>query len=519
MNRRSTALVLCLAGLVFPLPATASDVVFTQQPRFRIPYHSEPAELKRLGAREIQLYVSTDHGLSWTLAQSVPPTAGRFAYEAPRDGEYWFAVRTVDGLGRLHPQAGEITPGLKVAVDSRPPNLALALDRSGDRVRLSWRASDVNLDPSTLKLEYHDSATDSWRTLSVSGQAAGQTTWDARGHVRVRGTVADQAGNTGSDEAELEAGTDRYAPLPENPDLEGPIADHQGELPVHRTSSRSESSPEQIADNSNPAKAEPKKAGLTPVTQRQTVAAAGPRPITAPKPADGSETSNGTSTPPAAGAPTASEAPRTEIVNTRAFNVGYQIDEVGPSGLGAVEFYITEDGGQKWYRYGNDPDLQSPFRIDVPAEGTYGFKVRARSGVGLAADPPKPGEQPAVTVIVDQTPPTATVQVAPQSPGQNAPVLPIRWKVQDANPRQAKAIDLAHGPSPNGPWTPIVTELDDQGGFDWTMSSIPAAKIFVRLTARDAAGNVGHAVTQQPATVDLTLPSARITEIEIQPIE
>ncbi|MGC1275169.1 MAG: hypothetical protein WBC44_15805 [Planctomycetaceae bacterium] len=495
MIRWTALLFLPLVSTLDAQPAAASDVVYTKQPRFRIPYHSEPAELQRLGAREIQLYVSTDRGLTWNLAQAVPPTAGRFAYEAPSDGEYWFAVRTLDGLGRLHPQAGEIAPGLKVAVDSRPPALELTLDRTGDQVRLAWRASDVNLDAATLKLEYRQPGANAWQPLQVTVQAAGQTSWTApaTGVVSVRGSIADHAGNAGTDEADLETGAAGYAPLPENPALEGPIAEQSTKpaiVPFHMASNRSETVPEQLASS----------VAANPVVQSRPPVEANTKSTAVPKP-DGAANS------------------RKEVVGTRAFNVGYQVDDVGPSGLGAVEFFITEDGGQKWFRYGADSDLKSPFRIDVPAEGTYGFKVRALSGVGLAAEPPKAGEQPAVTVVVDQTPPVATIQAPMQSSGEKSPVLQIRWKVQDANPLKTKAIDLEHGPSPDGPWTPIAKELDDQGGFDWTVTSIPAARLFLRLTARDAAGNAGHAVTSQPVTVDNTLPSARITDIEIQPIK
>ncbi|HEX6986395.1 MAG TPA: hypothetical protein VF170_13515, partial [Planctomycetaceae bacterium] len=468
---RWTAVLLVLS---LAAPAAAQDLVYTKQPRFRIPYHSDPAELQRLGAREIQLFVSTDRGQNWRLAQSVPPTAGKFAYEAPADGEYWFAVRTLDGLGRLHPQAGGMTPGLKVAVDTRPPDLALTLDRTGPQVRLSWRASDPNLDPATLRLEFRQPGLEDWQPVHVVAQATGQTAWSApsTGTVTVRGTVADRAGNSGSGKAELQIGAAGYAPLPENPELEGPIAGRQpaDPVPFHMASNRAETVPGQLASD----------AGEVPVIN-------GRPPVEAQAGAAGPDAAAGAGLP-------------RKLVNTRAFNLGYQVDEVGPSGVGSVEFFITEDGGRKWYRYGSDADLKSPFRIDVPGEGAYGFQVRVRSGVGLAADPPKPGESPAVTVVVDQTPPVATLQPPTQGPGQQSPVVQIRWSVQDANPLQAKAIDLEYGQSADGPWTPIATGLDDKGGYDWAVTSVPAAQLFLRLTARDAAGNAGYAVTAEPVT-------------------
>ncbi len=464
----------------------ADDVVATKQPRFRIPYHSDPAELQRLDAREIQLFVSTDRGQTWKLAQSVPPSAGRFAYEASADGEYWFAVRTLDGMNRLHPQGGSISPGLKVLVDTRPPELTLSLARSGAQVQLSWQASDTSLAPDSLKLEFRQPGFDDWQPVHVVSQTSGQTAWTApaAGLVLVRGTIADRAGNTGSGNAELRISEAGYAPLPENPDLEGPIAegspaDDSLTSPFRIAADQSRGVPGQFASDAR-------------VPQ-----------INARSGAEGE----------------AAVEDASKVINSKAFNLGYEVDEVGPSGVGAVDFFITEDGGQKWFRYGSDPDLKSPVRVDVPREGAFGFQVRAKSGVGLAAEPPRPGEKPAMTVIVDQTPPVAKLSSPTQTAGKQAPVVQFRWTVEDSHPLKAKAVGLDYAASPRGPWTPIASDLDDTGSYDWETTSLSAAQLFVRLTVRDAAGNVGQAVTSEPVTVDLVRPSARLTEIDVEPIQ
>ncbi len=460
-------------------PALAQDVNFTRQPRFRIPYHSDPTELQRLGAREVQLYVSTDRGLTWRLAQTVPPTAGKFAYDAPADGEYWFAVRTVDSGGRLHPPAGQTAPGLKVVVDSQAPDLSLSLDRTGPRVRLSWRASDVNLDPASLRLEFKQPGMDDWQPVHVVAQAAGQTAWTApaTGTVAVRGQVLDKAGNAGTGSAELQVGNAGYAPLPANPELEGPIAD--ASPPTEPIVSRGV--PSQLVSQSK-------------------------------------ETPEIVSRPAAAPEKPIADLPGQKIVNTRAFNLNYQVEEVGPSGVGKVEFFITEDGGAKWFRYGDDPDKVSPIRIDLPGEGTYGFALRVRSGVGLAADPPKPGDAPSMTVVVDQTPPVVSLETPSQSVGTQGGVVKIQWTAQDAHPANSAAVDLDYASAATGPWSPIATGIENAGTHDWAVSKLPAGRVFVRVTARDAAGNVGQAITSEPVTVDLTRPTARITDIAIDPI-
>jgi len=485
MSRWHVSLLFVLTALSVQ-NGVANDLVATKQPRFRIPYHSDPAELQRLDAREIQLFVSTDRGQNWQLAQSVPPTAGRFAYEATSDGEYWFAVRTLDGMNRLHPQGGPITPGLKVLVDTRPPELKLSLERSGSQVRLSWQATDGDLAPDSLKLEFRQPGFDDWQPVHVVSQPIGQTAWTApaTGLVLVRGTIADRAGNAGSGNAELRISEAGYAPLPENPDLEGPIAETAPAAdkltsPFRIAADQGGGVPGQFASDARVPEINGK---------------------------GGAETA------------TAVED-ATKVINSKAFNLGYEVEEVGPSGVGAVDFFITEDGGQKWFRYGTDPDLKSPVRIDVPREGAFGFQVRAKSGVGLATDPPRPGEKPAMTVIVDQTPPVAKLSPPSQTAGKQAPVVQFRWTVDDAHPLKAKAIGLDYASSPRGPWTPIASELDDTGSYDWETTSLPAAQLFVRLTARDAAGNIGEAVTSEPVTVDLIRPSARLTEIDVEPIK
>src|SRR5215213_1138181 len=80
-----------------------NEPVFTNKTRFRIPFRFDANEIKALGAKEIQLYVSNDRGTQWRLAARVGTDQGKFDFDASQDAEYWFAVRTLDGQGQLHP--------------------------------------------------------------------------------------------------------------------------------------------------------------------------------------------------------------------------------------------------------------------------------------------------------------------------------------------------------------------------------------------------------------------------------
>src|SRR5439155_25144902 len=92
---RRPGLTLAFA-LLLAAPAAAqvpdAQVYYTRQPEVRVPFGRDVSG--RL--RQVQLYVSTDQGRDWRLAESAPPDAGSFPpYAAPNDGTYWFAVRAV----------------------------------------------------------------------------------------------------------------------------------------------------------------------------------------------------------------------------------------------------------------------------------------------------------------------------------------------------------------------------------------------------------------------------------------
>jgi len=199
-------------------------------------------------------------------------------------------------------------------------------------------------------------------------------------------------------------------------------------------------------------------------------------------------------------------------VASKKFTIDYQVDDVGPSGIGAVEFFVTQDGGSNWFRYGNDEDKQSPFHLEVPSEGRYGFDVRVRSGAGLADDPPAQGQEPAIVIVVDQTAPQVKFFPPEQGRGQNFGRVLFRWSVDDANPART-SVSLAYAASKEGPWEPITPWMEDRGGFLWEISEGLPERVYVRLNARDRAGNVTRVTADDPLIIDLSRPKATILNV------
>ena len=177
-----------------------------------------------------------------------------------------------------------------------------------------------------------------------------------------------------------------------------------------------------------------------------------------------------------------------------------------------MDLYITPDGGRRWYSYGQDADRVSPANVSVPGDGEYGFCVRVRSGAGLAGAPPRPGDAPDVRVTVDGTPPSIEILTASQGHGVEANSLSVSWRLRDDRPAAAPVrVELADAAA--GPWE-VARDWDADAGA----AVLPlrpgrgasGGRVFVRVTARDAAGNEHSAVTPHGVPVDLTRPTARV---------
>jgi hypothetical protein len=56
--------------------------------------------------------------------------------------------------------------------------------------------------------------------------------------------------------------------------------------------------------------------------------------------------------------------------------------------------------------------------------------------------------------------------------------------------------------------------MENSGSHTWTVGAGVPAKIYLQITARDAAGNINQTVTPQPIVVDMSRPSARIVDVE-----
>lgn len=200
------------------------------------------------------------------------------------------------------------------------------------------------------------------------------------------------------------------------------------------------------------------------------------------------------------------------LVNSKKISLNYRIDEVGPSGIAAVELWSTQDG-RNWQKYAEDADQRPPFDFEVAKEGIYGFTLVVRSGVGLGDKPPQVGDAPQVWVEVDLTKPDVRLLNADVGRGADTGNLTITWTASDKNLGR-QPITLSFSEHAEGPWTQIAANLENTGRYVWRMpsSGIPY-RFQVRVEAADRAGNIGSAQTAMPVIVDLAKPKPIIIDV------
>ena len=110
------------------------------------------------------------------------------------------------------------------------------------------------------------------------------------------------------------------------------------------------------------------------------------------------------------------------------FNLEYDIQGVGPSGVARVELWATRDGGRLWERWGTDDDKQSPYSVEVDREGMFGFRIVVVGGNGLGGQLPQSGDEAECWIGVDQTPPQASITSAQYGRAENVGMLSIGWQ-------------------------------------------------------------------------------------------
>jgi hypothetical protein len=588
MRLIAIAIACLIGGTAMPLRAAPiNDLpapITTRQTVFSIPY-TVPSVQPQQQPSEVRLLASADRGATWQVTDRMDlrlqqfPYKGAFNFRAPADGEYWFAIRTVDGLGQMAADKDGL-PELRVVVDTRPPRLDFSASQgvSGEIVA-HWQAIDPALRADSLRLYYQSTANHQWQPIAVdppsgadrSVSASSATWWpaDASGTVTVKAEISDAAGNVAAAQAQVDlraaqkpvdsvardvrtvptASRGPSAGVPHRPSESSPIAnrpassatqrpaeggarppvgfsgaipwpaDLQTDLPLGRRSAASQSNggnhpqslrDEEIGPISGPSLAPPTeeigRPGQPAMAEPLVHPPVGNRYVSPPS----------TAAPNAPGAGMAdSNEPAAEqirMVNSTTFDLDYELESIGRTGIAKVELWLTRDRGQHWESAGVDIDNRSPFRTTVDREGIYGYRLTVESGSGLAGQPPQPGELPDVWIGVDLKRPNARLLSAEPGSGDHVGELLIRFEAADARLAN-RPITLLQSTQAGGPWTIIAAGIPNVGQFAWRFDETASSPIYLRLEARDEAGNVGAYESPEPVVLQRVVPQGRLRSV------
>lgn len=523
---------------------------------FSIPF-APPADVYPR-AVEVQLYASEDGGKTWNLISRADPSQRHFTFRAPRDGEYWFSVRTLNEAGQVTPTTTP-KPELHVVVDTVAPKLNLRTwqDEAGE-LHAAWEMNEPHARPDSLKLMYNTgAANEPWQPIAVQPTPTGtaqsgkknQTTWQAGTQAEkffVRAEVTDQAGNTFVTEQEVISNGQLASAGPPNagaPSTPAPPVAAAQEAVAAAPPATQPWSPESPAEGTAPgvppmsntfpvSSATPPDAASTGIAGQPTQTPVDGVPVAGDammSPPVASNQSAGVEGGPATDAQVQSVAPdaassptmtlvglpvgvRPRMVNSRRFELEYDVESVGPTGIGRVELWGTRDGGQSWLNFGAPPDQRNPLQVTVDGEGIYGFRIVVYSGSGLGGLPPKSGDQPDVWLGVDLTSPEAKILSAEQGTENRAGELLVSWEASDRMLAD-RPISLQFSSQPSGPWSTIAAGLPNTGAYVWRLDNRVPDIVYLRMDVRDEAGNVRNADYGQPISIYRQRPAGRITNV------
>ena len=450
MRKLSVLPVFFLPGLLLGQgPPGAIETTYANKREFRIPFNPGPGAQN---IKQLQLFVSTDQGKTWSPSAIVAPEAGKFQFIAERDGTYFFAVQTLDLQGKAYPARMEgATPTLKVIVHTAPPTVQLQpLPPRPGEVGVSWKVTSElfePIQPGAIELEYRLAGAQTWQPVPVPVGAT-QAFWNPKANamVEVRLKARDRAGNVAEQSTTVSlTGAGQGAPATDIHSPPPPPA-FDGDLLKLGAGERRFVNSKRVVMSCELKDFGPSGVSLLELWYTH---------------------------------------------DARSWNKG-------------PEFRLAP----------GDEQTKQSLTFDVVGEGVYGITLLARSGVGLADRPPQVGDRPQLWIEVDTTKPVVKNQGIYVGNGPDKGKLTINWTAQDKNlPRDC--ITLSYAEKLDGQWKAFAEKLPNSGRHVWNMPSdgLPY-QFYVKIEAVDLAGNVGEAVTPDLIKVDLSTPKVRILNVE-----
>jgi hypothetical protein len=518
-----------------------------------------PIEYKkdRKTIRQVQLFVARNGENTWYNEGFVTPDKDAFVYVAKDDGVYWFKMVIEDLKGNKDPADLTRDPAdLKMVIDTVAPQIRVTeAKRTGEEIVIQWMVEDKFPNDAETKVHFRPTANANglWQevTLPANSRTGVKFPSGLNEAVTVRITAVDVAGNKTEITRDFPSGNGNV-PVPGggmastslSPGNTGvvvpPPSDVNPMLPV---------GPGPVAPPIGPGPVSPSLPGTgtvqplpsnpvppMPNWNMNTVPALpdSPKPLATVDP-KAAPAFPAQPTIPASGTNPTVEVSRAQVINFPRFDLGFDLEQRGPSGISRVDVWVTRDEGKSWHKWSQHDGKGGTVRVvldvreNTQLEGNYGFRLVPVSGAGLSEREPVAGDAPDMRVVLDVTAPQ--IELFPPTSDTTSPdTLLLQWKATDRNFGD-NPITLEWSEAATGPWkplatngdepivqatainTPVAKRLPNTGQFAWRVPAGVPARVYLKVSARDAAGNVKEVITREPILVDLTKPRAKINGI------
>ncbi len=557
-------------GVTRTTSSQAANSTFLSYAQFEIPFN---VDATGSAPALVQLWVSTDDGITWQMHGSTEPRTKRFDFRAASEGTYLFSVRTVDASGVSFPSNSE---PLRVQIDTTKPHVAVRGEINGaGQLVIDVRVIERFLDADSAVLRLRSDRETSWRDVPISTLIDRGDYYDSQTIVNIAPcrevalvfAIKDQANNTGEATYKLNmprtaagdqemrfastghanrttksAGT-ATAPTSIPPMIEGATP---WELytatatPALTTQPKQSNSPGKLVGNDRsltndtlnlglleeaieelPLPAPVETSPATPRVQRiETVDQSRQTPLAREQARDLApaqtpdqaldQAPDRTNDLSHESPEIASSTGQAYHCKSLAFSLDYSVEASGGAAAVAdVELWGTEDGGRSWHMWGSDPDRQSPFDVRVGNDGLFGFRMVIVGANGIVSNRPKDGDIADVWINVDSTAPSVKITRAVYGEGLENGMLVIDYTCSDTHLVE-RPVTLSFSEHQAGPWTTIATGLKNTGMYLWKADPNLPEHVYLKIDVVDKAGNTGVHRLDLPIDIKGLAPRGRI---------
>ncbi len=208
------------------------------------------------------------------------------------------------------------------------------------------------------------------------------------------------------------------------------------------------------------------------------------------------------------------------ISNTPETTLTLEIADQGPAGLASARLFISRDDGTSW---GEGPWIQDPKAVawKAPEDGKYRLAVVATDQAGNASPTPKGKADDQFTFTIDTTAPSILLtsvigitEAEKAGPAARRDFKPgdrvaVPFTVKDAN-LTAGTVAVYLQTDPAKPWVELATKQAADAAYRFEIPNTATKTARIKVTAADAAGNIGEAVASETFTIQTEVQAGEV---------